>query len=67
MIFEVQYKHKKDAANRNAVIHMEFFESDEVPDKTTVIGKLTEMRKDFAESTVTISKSQRSCVRVTQL
>ena len=55
MVVEVSYQTKKDAADPHAkVLRTEYFESAAMPDRDTVVKKLTQMGKDFAEQTVSI-------------
>jgi hypothetical protein len=75
VVIEVGYKTTKDAADPHTKFtRTEVFESAAVPDRQAIIKKLTDMHKDFAENTITISennedaeKLRRSGLRVTKI
>jgi len=56
MLVQITYQSQLDAANKDTeFIQTEFFESDALPEKPTIVGKLKEMGVDFAEDTVVIA------------
>jgi hypothetical protein len=56
MVVQITYQTQLDAANKyTEFTQTEFFESDTLPDKPTVVRKLTEMGVDFAEASVLIA------------
>jgi hypothetical protein len=75
MVVEVTYQTKKDFADPHShVKRTEYFETGAMPDKPTIIKKLSDMHKDFAEDSISISEydgdpdaMRRSGLRVTKL
>jgi hypothetical protein len=56
MVVEVKYQTKRDAiAEYTDFTQTEYFETDTIPDKPTIVRKLLAMGVDFAEDTVLIS------------
>jgi hypothetical protein len=56
MVVEVKYQTKRDAtAEYTDFTQTEYFETNTIPDKPTIVRKLLAMGVDFAEDTVLIS------------
>lgn len=56
MVVQITYQTQLDAANKyTEFTQTEFFETNTLPDKPTVVKKLTEMGVDFAEDSVLVA------------
>lgn len=56
MVVQVNYQTQLDAADNNSEFtQTQFFETDSLPEKGTVVTKLTDMGVDFAEGSVMIA------------
>ena len=56
MVVEVKYQTKRDATiEYTDFTQTEYFETNTIPDKSTIVRKLLAMGVDFAEDTVLIS------------
>jgi hypothetical protein len=59
LLIKVEYRQKKDVAQKHSIpIHGELFETPEMPDMRTVTKRLTDLKIDFAESTMFITQHE---------
>jgi hypothetical protein len=59
MVVEVNYQTKKNAADPHSHFkHVECFEADTMPDVAAIAKKLSAMKKDFAEGSISITERE---------